>query len=84
MICPFCNEEMEKGVIQSKGRLAWSRDEALLPLSRLFQEDLIELTDPQEFFSLYPATDAYCCKHCKKVIIDYGEMERQSESESSD
>lgn len=73
---------MEKGVIQSSGTLAWSRNEVLLPVARLFQEDLIELTDPLEFYSLYPTTDAYCCRICKKVIVDYGEMEKQCESET--
>ncbi len=30
MNCPYCNIEMEKGVIQSEQEIAWKRKKALL------------------------------------------------------
>lgn len=71
MICPYCKEAMQSGVIQSPHEISW------LPVkSRFFgktpsPEDALVLSE----LSLRhgDCVEAFRCETCKKVIIDYSE-----------
>ena len=70
MICPFCNEEMKKGLITGDGRqkVRWvSDDESIGVLEKAFTEKgTIDAKYTMTTFSI----DSYFCKHCKKMIFD--------------
>ncbi len=66
MNCPVCGNHMEKGFIQALRRIAWVKQQhkvSLLP------RDGEVLLGNNAFSDVI--IDAYICKACKKVIIDY-------------
>ena len=66
MICPYCNKEMKKGVIDAKSRPIWTtRNKATI----FRREDEIALSNWG--YTEYMA--AYYCEYCKKIIIDLNE-----------
>lgn len=68
MICPYCNEEMEKGVIQSPQEISWSKKRRLVAGS-VINDDTVVLSE----FSFLKGSivDAFLCRKCKYVIIKY-------------
>ena len=71
MICPYCGNEMELGFIQSRDALMWSDTERLVAALPFTRGELINLADrPGSGFS-GNSVSAYCCKQCKKIIIDF-------------
>lgn len=65
MTCPYCNNEMEKGYIQSRDGLGWSPNKRLIAaLSGALSEQ-----------ELGKIAVAYRCKACKKIVIDYADSE---------
>lgn len=69
MICPYCNKEMEKGVIpKNRHTLKWK------PLDRTFIQSIFN-TDHRNVILAATWDDeqciAYLCRNCKKVIIEY-------------
>lgn len=71
MTCPYCNREMEKGVIQSAHEIAWKRKKHFIGAAE-FHKGSVVLAP----FSLIGGTFvvAYLCRNCKKVIIDYDDQ----------
>ena len=67
MNCPYCNKEMRKGILDSKGAPIWTTREKLTPFVR---KDEVRLGDIMRF--KLPA--AYYCEECKKIIIDLEEI----------
>ncbi len=72
MNCPCCANPMDEGIIQSRDGLFWTakpRPVAALPLGG---KERIDLSDGKNggIFSGHKAV-AFCCKSCKKVILDY-------------
>lgn len=68
ILCQFCEKEMEPGVIYcDRYALKWvsSREDKGIPST--FKG--IKLTN----FIDKPYVDAYMCKNCKKVLIDFNE-----------
>ncbi len=70
MRCPYCNEEMQQGYLQTGQRIAWTKKIhkiSLLPKDGevLFANNTIRGTSFQ----------AYICKGCKKVLFDYSDKE---------
>ena len=69
MVCPVCGCEMEKGFFQGyrferlwvKNRNHWK----LSPQEGVFAEKM----NPFTYFNI----DAYLCRSCKKVVIDYAD-----------
>lgn len=66
MVCPYCNNEMEKGYIQSRDGLGWS------PKKRMIAALSGTLSEQE----LGRAAVAYRCKACEKLIIDYANIEK--------
>lgn len=67
MQCPYCNEEMKKGYIQSpRQQIFWGEEKRkilIIPLG-----DDISLS--QGTFNT-PYVESYCCLKCKKIIIEF-------------
>ena len=74
MKCPYCNNEMEKGKLRSKGGVYFLPDGEKIPL--LYTEHEMKkhnavylppymMAHPPE----YPT--AYICRSCSKIVIDY-------------
>ena len=68
MKCPFCNKEMEEGVIQSPYELAWKKKKSFLT-GTSFDKDAISLSEPS--FLKGSSVNACLCRECKKIIIEY-------------
>jgi len=70
MKCPYCQNEMEKGYLQSRDGLAWTGKKHLISAFSPYFSDAVSLSS--DGVSAAPKTvDAYLCRSCKKVIIDY-------------
>ena len=72
MRCPYCANEMKKGVIQCRDGLWWTekpRPVAALPLGG---SERISLSDGENagVFRGHTAT-AFCCPTCKKIVLEY-------------
>ena len=68
MKCPYCNNEMEKGFIQTGNRIAWTKQQhkfSLLP-----KEGEVMLGNNMYKGVNFPA---YICKKYKKVLLDYSD-----------
>lgn len=69
MKCPYCNAEMERGYVQSRSEIFWSRKIRKLLSSPKEEEGDAAITDPLNL--LYTANEnSYLCRNCNKVIID--------------
>lgn len=78
MICPNCNEEMEKGVIVVYDTFytRWfSKDifmkKTCLPISKKSTEKAGGIVLPVDQSCMISHINAYNCKKCRKIIIDY-------------
>lgn len=72
MKCPYCDNEMEKGLIQSPQEIAWLKGEKKHTLARAnFHEGSVVLSELS--FAKGSAVVSYLCRKCKKVIIDYSD-----------
>ena len=69
MKCPYCNEEMELGVIPSRLELAWFKGVKRPTLSAKLHKDAVVLSKMS--FMNGSAVAAYLCRDCQKVVIDY-------------
>ena len=72
MKCPYCNNEMEKGLIHSPHELNWIKGERRKIFARAdFHKDSVVLSELS--FMKGSAWIAYNCSNCKKIIIDYAD-----------
>ena len=72
MKCPYCNKEMEKGLIQSPQEIAWySGDSRRFFNNSDFHEGSVTLSERSLLKG--SAVTAWLCRDCKKVVIDYGD-----------
>ena len=72
MKCPYCDNEMEQGYIQSRDGVFWSeRLRPVAAISVLGGGKTITLHSSEAANgSLTRAALAYCCEACGKVILD--------------
>ena len=72
MNCPYCNNEMLKGLIQSPQEISWLKGEKRKFCGRAeFHKDSVVLSELS--FMKGSACIAYNCSNCKKIIIDYAD-----------
>ena len=72
MKCPYCNNEMEKGLIHSPQELNWIKGEKRKFFTRAFlHKDSIVLSELSMMKG--SACIAYNCPNCKKIVIDYAD-----------
>ena len=68
MKCPICGNEMEKGYLQAGQRMSWVKKKHKVSL--LPKEGEISLGNNVLGGLVF---EAYICKDCKKVLLDYSE-----------
>ena len=72
MKCPYCNNEMIKGLIHSPQELNWIKGEKRKFFTRAFlHKDSIVLSELSMMKG--SACVAYNCPNCKKIVIDYAD-----------
>jgi len=72
MNCPWCNREMERGVIQSGQEISWFPGIKRRFFGRAeFHRGALELS--RLSFVRGSAVVAHLCRFCEKVVIDYGD-----------
>lgn len=71
MKCPYCQCEMEQGYIQSRDGLAWTKKEHFVIAFAPYTSDSLQIGNRRDGKS----AEAYLCKNCKKILIDYQENE---------
>lgn len=72
MKCPYCQNEMETGLIQSPQEISWIKGEKRHLFAKSdFYGDAVVLSE----FSFLKGSAAVAglCRRCKKVILDYGD-----------
>lgn len=72
MNCPYCNEEMKKGLIQSARPIFWGEKKHKISFKVRGRK---EFSISDGFWNGATA-EAYHCLKCKKVIIDMEELEK--------
>ena len=68
MKCPYCGEEMEKGIIVSPEPINWLKEEHFINQPK---KDQGEFTLAKASMSKRAAVEAWVCRKCQKVIINY-------------
>ncbi len=68
MLCPFCEKEMEKGLLQSGSIMVWVKKKHMLSL---YPKEGEVLLDKKYLGGC--TVPAWICKSCKKVIAEYKE-----------
>lgn len=66
--CPYCNENMVRGVIQGGRGVFWAKKEKKIPTIPPISNDAIMLTGG---IVGEMSIEAYKCEKCKKIIINY-------------
>ena len=72
MKCPFCDREMEKGIIQSPHEIAWLKGEKKHLFNRAALHDGSVILSELSLIN-GSAVTAYLCRDCEKVLIDYSD-----------
>ncbi len=68
MNCPYCNQEMENGFLQTGNKIAWTKK--IHKFSLLHKEGEVMLENNVFKAINFPA---YICNNCKKVLLDYSD-----------
>lgn len=71
--CFKCGGEVKKGYIQCANRIAWVPKVSKASVEPSFSKDSV-LLSKQTRFSINHV-DAYICKKCKNVVLDYSDVE---------
>ncbi len=74
MRCPYCDGEMEQGIIQSPHEIAWIKGNKRPLFGRAgFHEGSVVLSELSVMKG--SAVTAFLCRGCEKVIIDLSDEE---------
>ncbi|MEA4926359.1 MAG: PF20097 family protein [Syntrophomonadaceae bacterium] len=68
MKCPYCDGEMEAGVIQSPHEISWKYKKHFIGRAE-FHDGSIVLSELS--FLKGSIVQAFCCRKCEKIVIDY-------------
>lgn len=68
MKCPYCNKEMEIGVITSQNEIAWQKERHLFNRADMHGGSVCL---SEHSFLKGSSVEAWLCRECCKVIIDY-------------
>ncbi|WP_367272283.1 PF20097 family protein [uncultured Dysosmobacter sp.] len=70
MQCPYCGQEMEKGLIQSPQEISWIKSEKRTLFGRAeFYDGAVVLSKLSVMKG--SAVVSHLCRDCQKVIIDF-------------
>ena len=68
MNCPYCNNELECGVIQSQHEIRWQKARHIFATH---SDTSIMLSDRNIWRG--SAIKAFLCRECSKIVIDYAD-----------
>lgn len=68
MECPYCNNEMEKGIIRSPQEISWDRKKHWVGRAQDHEGSVLL---SKLSIMKGSAVISYLCRDCKKVMIDY-------------
>jgi hypothetical protein len=68
MKCPYCDAEMEQGVIQSPHEISWDKKKRIFGRAE-FHEGAIVLSELSILRG--SAVIAHCCRKCEKIVINF-------------
>ena len=68
MVCSYCNNEMEVGVIQSPNEISWSKKKRLFARAELYKDSIVLA---EWSFVKGSSVEAYLCRKCKKIVIEF-------------
>lgn len=73
MKCPYCDNDMELGLIESKYQIIWTKGDKKKALINVRVPKGSVILAKQDLKSLFTgcAVKTFLCRDCKKVIIDY-------------
>jgi len=82
MKCPYCGNEMELGLIASPYQIVWTRGDKKQFLNNVRIPEGSVVLDKYSLKSFAEgcAVNAFLCRSCKIVVIDYGkktDMEKE-------
>jgi DNA-directed RNA polymerase subunit RPC12/RpoP len=77
MKCPYCNDDMKYGVIQSPHEINWKPKKAKFFGAAAFHRDAIILSEVSFLYG--SCVVAYRCTRCRKIIIDYNTIIEKQE-----
>lgn len=66
MLCPYCGEEMDKGVVQSGRKIFWTRNKKKMFWVPNSSKGDITIAGEMNGWT----KEANLCKECRKIIID--------------
>lgn len=71
MICPFCGEEMEKGILSGDGRssISWKPGDKKASFAEKFLGDAGSVTAVKYTLASF-TIESYFCSVCQKMIFD--------------
>lgn len=67
MKCPFCNEDMEKGFIQSGNFILWTDNPHKISLLPRGEKEFLVVKN----YLGGGTIGGYCCRTCKRFILEY-------------
>ena len=76
MKCPYCNGEMELGVLQAGHSILWTPRPHMISL--IPRNDGHDLLLDRSSLSM-PKVEAFNCVACKRIVINYSELETELE-----
>ena len=68
MKCPYCNETMEKGVIESSEPINFMKEVRFINRAKERKGEF-NLSNPP--FGGHAYVDVWLCRSCRKIVIDY-------------
>ncbi len=69
MKCPWCDEEMVQGVLQSAEEIYFTKRERKIILKAIVKNGDIVLNDRD---TSKATCTAYNCPKCERIVVDYG------------
>lgn len=83
MKCPYCGQEMEKGLIQCRDGVSWQKKERLVAAVSGFSKDAVVLARSHGSILTGAAVIAHHCQPCKKIVIDYEQESDANEDKAT-
>ncbi len=71
MKCPYCGKDMDLGYIQCRDGVYWCQKKRAVAALPLFGGESISLSPSSNHIFGGAYAEAYHCKKCKKILIEY-------------
>lgn len=80
MDCPYCGNAMELGCIQNRDGVYWTKTRrAISTIVPPRGREAVSLNSGRVGYISGGSAEAWLCRACKKVVVDYAPKERDEE-----